>query len=87
MNRADFIELYAQRNHITKKKATEACAAVFDLMAEIIAEMGLEDRFYIYGLGTFKRKKLAARTVEYFGTDYTMELPESSKVIFIPSAE
>lgn len=81
MTRKEFYVKYAQVNGISQAKAKQLCKSVFDLLARCIYE---EDRVYIKGFGTFKKKLRAARIVN--GIQKTpLVVPEKEEVVFVPS--
>ena len=79
MNRREFWVKYAQENGISQAKAERICKSVFDLLAKSIAT---EDRVYIAGLGTFKKKKIKAHRIQDVRTREFIEVPEKEKIIF-----
>lgn len=79
MNRREFWVKYAQENGMSQAKAEQICKSVFDLLAESIA---VEDRVYISGLGTFKKKKVKAHRIQDVNTREFIELPEKEKIVF-----
>lgn len=81
MNRTDFYKRFAAENGASQTDAKETCIAVFDLLARCINE---NDRVYIKGLGTFKKKALKERRVGNFYGDEALVIPASEKIVFEP---
>lgn len=79
MNRREFWVKYAQENGISQAKAEQICKSVFGLLAESIVT---EDRVYIAGLGTFKKKKIKSHRIQDVRTREFIEVPEKEKIIF-----
>ena len=79
MNRREFWVKYAQENGVSQEKAKQICKSVFCLLAESIAS---EDRVYIAGLGTFKKKKVKAHRIKDINTGDMIQLPEREKIVF-----
>ena len=79
MNRREFWVKYAQVNGISQAKAEVICKTVFDLLADSIAT---EDRVYIAGLGTFKKKTRKAHRIKDVNSGEMIELPEKEKIVF-----
>lgn len=79
MNRREFWVKYAQENGMSQAKAEQICKSVFDLLAESIVA---EDRVYIAGLGTFKKKKIKAHRIKDVNSGEMIELPEKEKIVF-----
>ena len=79
MNRREFWVKYAQKNDISQAKAEQICKSVFSLLAESITA---EDRVYIAGLGTFKKKTIKAHRIKDVNTGNMIELPEKEKIVF-----
>ena len=79
MNRREFWIKYAQENDISQVKAEKICKSVFALLADSIVA---EDRVYIAGLGTFKKKKIKAHRIKDVNSGEMIELPEREKIVF-----
>lgn len=79
MNRREFWVKYAQVNKISQAKAEQICKAVFSLLAECVTT---EDRVYISGFGTFKKKRIAARRIKDINSGEIIEIPEKEKIVF-----
>lgn len=92
MNRTEFYTEFAsywndrhdKEMHIPVYRSKELCISVFDFLAECIDKMGEDERVYIKGFGTFRRKTQKARKIGSF-LGGTMVVPEKSKIIFEPS--
>ncbi len=83
MNRTEFCRKFAEINNITITQSNWFCEAVFDLLAKSILE---EDRVYIKGLGTFKRKiGLPRRMGSLWEPGGIVEIPSKVRVSFTPS--
>ena len=81
MNRTDFYKQFAAENDISQMKAKDVCIAMFDLLARCIDE---NDRVYIKGLGTFKKKTVKERRVGNFYGEEAIVIPACQKVVFEP---
>ncbi len=81
MNRTDFYKMFAAENGANQAESKETCIAVFDLLARCIKE---NDRVYIKGLGTFRKKALKERRVGNFNGGDAIVIPASEKIIFEP---
>ena len=81
MNRTDFYKQFSAENDVTQATAKDTCIAVFDLLARCINE---NDRVYIKGLGTFKKKTVKERRVGNFYGDEALVIPACEKIIFEP---
>ena len=79
MNRREFWIQYARKNGISQAKAKQICKSVFELLAESIVA---EDRVYISGLGTFKKKTIKSHRIKDVNTGEMIELPEKEKIVF-----
>ena len=81
MNRTDFFKQFAVENDISQMKAKDTCLAVFDLLSRCINE---EERVYIKGLGTFKKRMAKERRVGNFYGDEAVVIPACEKIVFEP---
>lgn len=81
MNRTDFYKLFAAENNVSQMKSKDVCIAVFDLLARCINE---NERVYIKGLGTFKKKTVKERRVGNFYGDEALIIPACEKIVFEP---
>ena len=79
MNRADFYKRYSEENRLPMTKTKQICDSVFSLLARSILD---EERVYIIGLGTFKKKIRKARQVWDINTGKVMDLPDIEKIVF-----
>lgn len=79
MNRTDFYKKFAAENDISQEKAKFLCCAMMDLLYRCINE---EDRVYIKGLGTFKKKRMNARRVTNINGPGMIDIPERDKIVF-----
>ena len=79
MNRREFWIKYAHEYGVSQEKAEQICKSVFNLLAETIV---VEDRLYVSGLGTFKKKKLKGRRMRDVNTGEIIEIPEKEKIVF-----
>ena len=83
MNRKEFCVAFAREMGISIEKANRMCRPVFNFLAKKICE---EDRVYITGLGTFKKKIFSARRVGNINGSGSMEIPATEKITFLPAA-
>lgn len=83
MNRTEFYRAFADYANIPKYKAKEICFEVFDFLAQCIRE---NDRVYIMGLGTFKKKHIKARKGFNIQEERFVDVPSTDKVVFRPYA-
>lgn len=81
MNRTDFYKQFAEENEVSQVNAKDTCIAVFDLLSRCINE---NERVYIKGLGTFKKKMVKERRVGNFYGDEALVIPASEKIVFEP---
>lgn len=81
MNRTDFYKQFATENNVSQINAKDICIAVFDLLARCINE---NERVYIKGLGTFKKKIVKERRVGNFHGDEALIIPACEKIVFEP---
>ena len=81
MNRTDFYKMFAAENGANQIASKNTCIAVFDLLARCIKD---NDRVYIKGLGTFKKKALKERRVGNFKGGEALLIPAGEKIIFEP---
>lgn len=81
MNRTDFYKMFAAENDAKLGESKETCCAVFDLLARCIKD---NDRVYIKGLGTFKKKTLKERRVGNLQGGEALVIPASERIIFEP---
>ena len=81
MNRTDFYRVFAAENGANQAESKETCIAVFDLLARCIKD---NDRVYIKGLGTFRKKALKERRVGNINGGGVIVIPASEKIIFEP---
>lgn len=79
MNRTDFYKLYAAETGTSQAKSKDICIAVFDLLSRCIEE---NDRVYIKGFGTFRKKILKEHRVGNFKGGEAIVIPAMEKVIF-----
>lgn len=83
MNRTEFYRAFADYANIPKYKAKEICFEVFDFLAQCIRE---NDRVYITGLGTFRKKHVDDRKGYNIPEGRFVDIPSTDKVVFKPSA-
>lgn len=81
MNRHEFCIRFANEMGISQRKAVKACVPVLNLLAKCIAE---EDRVYIVGIGTFKKKIRKPHRIGDMKGGY-IDLPEKEIIVFEPS--
>lgn len=81
MNRADLCKEFSEKYGVSMKESETACKNVLDLLAECVDR---EDRVYICGFGTFKKKTQKTRTIGDLNGG-TKQLPEKEKVVFEPT--
>lgn len=79
MNKVDFCREFSTRNNIAFENATKLCSEVFDFLTECIAT---ENRVYIHGLGTFKKKTTAERRIGDISKGETKVIPAKTKITF-----
>ena len=79
MNRREFYLAYARENHTSQRYAKQVCSSVLDTLGRCIVN---EDRVYIIGLGTFKKKKLKPRKVGNLHGEGAITIPEKEKIVF-----
>lgn len=82
MNKTDFYKRFAVETGMSQRDAKAACFAMFDILAQCINE---EDRVYINGFGTFKKKTVPARRIGNLYGDEPITIPARTKVVFNPS--
>lgn len=81
MNRSEFCVKYAKENNISQASAERICESVLDLLSRSIAN---EERVYIMGLGTFKKKMTKPHRIGSLNGG-VVELPPKEKIVFIPT--
>ena len=81
MNRTDFYKMFAAENDVSQMNAKDTCIAVFELLARCINE---QDRVYIKGLGTFKKKAFKERQVKNLHGSEAVIIPAHKKIVFEP---
>ncbi len=81
MNRTDFYKMFAAENGISQAESKDICVALFDLLLRCIKE---QDRVYLKGLGTFKKKLFKERRVGNFKGGEAIVIPASEKITFEP---
>lgn len=82
MNRREFWIKYSQKTGISQAKSKQICKSVFELLADSIVT---EDRVYIAGLGTFKKKTIKAHRIKDVNSGEMIEIPEKEKIVFEPT--
>ena len=82
MNRSDFYDELAHEVGISKAKSRKYCDALFDIMAAKIAE---EERVYIFGLGTFTKKRCSSKRIGDIVNGGSIEIPPYTKIDFKPA--
>jgi DNA-binding protein HU-beta len=83
-NKAQFVELLAERLDGDKKKAQAALDAVIDTVYAAVAK---GERVVLTGFGTFERRERAARTARNPATGATVKVKKKSVPAFKPGAE
>lgn len=81
MNRTEFYKMFAAKNGASQSESKATCIAVFNLLAHCIKD---NDRVYIKGLGTFRKKIYKERKVGNFKGGDTMIIPAHEKIVFEP---
>ena len=81
MNRKDFYRQFAAENDISHMKSKDICVAMFDLLFRCINE---EERVYIKGFGTFKKKMMKEHLVSNFHGGDPILIPAREKIMFEP---
>ena len=82
MNRTDFYRGFAEEYDTKIYEAKDLCFAVFEYLSKCINE---NDRVYIKGLGTFKKKTTKPHRVGSFANaGETIVIPPQEKIIFEP---
>lgn len=81
MNRTDFYKMFAAENGANQAESKDTCIAVFDLLARCIKE---NDRVYIKGLGTFRKKAFKERRAGNFNGGDAIVIPAREKIVFEP---
>lgn len=79
VNKKNLVEIVAEKLDITKKEATVAVEAVFESMADTLAEGNKVD---ISGFGKFEVKVRAARKGINPATKEAIEIPETKAPVF-----
>lgn len=79
ISRKQFIELYAEKMGISRRKATPLVKGMIDLLAQCIVE---NDTVILRGLGVFEKKTRKARRVGDLRNGGAMEIPEKEVVVF-----
>lgn len=83
-NKAQFVELVAQRLDGDKKKAQAALDAVIDTVYAAVAK---GERVVLTGFGTFERRERAARTARNPATGASVKVKKKNVPAFKPGAE
>lgn len=84
MNRREFVEAYAKKYHRTKTLSKAVCKEIFEFLHECIVE---NERIYLKGLGTFKRKIQKQRPRYDFKTKQIVDACEVEKLVFVLSPD
>lgn len=79
MNKTEFFRLLAKETGMTIEKSKFACDAVFDLLLRCIKE---NDRVYIKGFGTFKKKTFKEHKIGNVRTGKAHLIPPREKIVF-----
>ena len=79
MNRSEFIKEFAAANGMSKEIAKVVVCTVTGFLAKKVKE---EEKLYIYGLGTFKRRHKPARTINHPSTGELLDVPAKDYVSF-----
>ena len=83
-NKAQFVELLAQRLDGDKKRAQAALDAVIDTVYAAVAK---GERVVLTGFGTFERRERAARTARNPATGASVKVKKKNVPAFKPGAE
>lgn len=81
MNRTDFYKRFADEYDKSQKFSKETCIAVFGLLSRCIDE---NDRVYIKGLGTFKKKAYKEHKIANPHSGEPMIIPAGERIVFEP---
>ena len=79
MNKTEFARSFAEAYDAKIGESYATCSAMFNHLAKCIRE---NDRVYIKGLGTFKKKKHKGFTTKDISTGNTIEIPDRDKIVF-----
>ena len=79
MNRVELVAAVAKSADLSKKDADAAVKAVFDTIADALAE---NDKVQLIGFGTFEVKERAARIGRNPATGKELEIPASKNPSF-----
>ena len=79
MNRVELVAAVAKSADLSKKDADAAVKAVFDTIADALAE---NDKVQLIGFGTFEVKERAARVGHKPGTSETIEIAAKKTPVF-----
>lgn len=81
MNKAELIQVMAERSGLTKKDAALALDAALD---SITAALAAGDKVALVGFGTFETKERAARMGRNPAKNEAVEIPASNVPVFKP---
>ena len=84
MNKYEFIAEYSHEYGVTRAEAEQICDTVFELLAKKVIE---EDKVYLFGFGTFRKKKRKAMKIGNLQGGEALVLPETTKIAFDPSKQ
>ncbi len=84
MNKFEFISEYSHEYGVTRAMAEQVCDNVFELLSKKIIE---EDRVYLFGFGTFRKKKRKAMKIGNLQGGEALVLPETTKIVFDASKQ
>lgn len=82
MVKADIIRKVAEKTGVPRAVVSRVLEAI---LAEIVSSVASHDTVIIRGFGSFCSKKCRMRTGRNFANGTTIEIPERSVPIFIPS--
>lgn len=81
MNKAELVQVMAERSGLTKKDAALALDAALD---SITAALAAGDKVALVGFGTFETKERAARMGRNPAKNKAVEIPASNVPVFKP---
>ena len=84
MNKQDLVNEVAKHASITKAAAATAVDAVLESIKQALST---EDTVRLINFGTFKKKRVQAKTVRNPRTGDPVKVPEHNRVTFSPGEE
>lgn len=80
LNATDFSRLYAKTYGVTLSYSATMCESVFALLYDVLYNK--KEDVTIYGFGSFKHQKMAAKRARHPGTGKMITIPERDVVKF-----